>query len=303
MVLSKNNKNTTLKSILDIILYENPTTQDEIAEKLGISRRYVTQLLQPLVKNGVVKRAYILDLQKFNEYSELFHEEPTSREYAGSLLIKDMLQTMLNHVDNQLKQSFEAFSNNDVELANDALRMDYTTNNMHEKVRSSVDTAISINPYHEFGKTVLFSEVASDLERIADHSGIIANFPIKESYAVDEEMLKFLRNMYDTSQKMLTWSMDAFLNERVNLRPDVMDYEERIHGIQKKALNCIATQMAETPFEDKDRSTYYISLSRVVKAFERIADISVEIMDTAAEYYQNIPRTTTPERFRNQRYK
>jgi phosphate transport system protein len=59
--------------------------------------------------------------------------------------------------------------------------------------------------------------------------------------------------------------------------------------------------MAEIPFEDKDRSTYYISLSRVVKAFERIGDISIEITDTAVEYYHNIPRTTTPERFRKNR--
>jgi phosphate transport system protein len=50
--MSKRDK--TLKEILDLILYENPSTQDEIAEKLGITRRYVTQLLQPLVKEGTV---------------------------------------------------------------------------------------------------------------------------------------------------------------------------------------------------------------------------------------------------------
>ena len=43
-------RNKTLKDILDLILYENPSTQDEIAEKLGVTRRYVTQLLQPLIK-------------------------------------------------------------------------------------------------------------------------------------------------------------------------------------------------------------------------------------------------------------
>ena len=52
-IMSKKDK--TLKDILDLILYENLSTQDEIAEKLGITRRYVTQLLQPLVKDGTVK--------------------------------------------------------------------------------------------------------------------------------------------------------------------------------------------------------------------------------------------------------
>lgn len=41
--MAKTNK--TLEDILDVIVYDNPSTQDEIAEKLGISRRYVTQLL------------------------------------------------------------------------------------------------------------------------------------------------------------------------------------------------------------------------------------------------------------------
>ncbi|MCE5215377.1 MAG: winged helix-turn-helix transcriptional regulator, partial [Methanobacterium sp.] len=63
--------NSTLKAILDVILHDNPSTQDEIAEKLGLTRRYVTKLLQPLVKRGVVRRAYILDLKKFDEFSEM----------------------------------------------------------------------------------------------------------------------------------------------------------------------------------------------------------------------------------------
>lgn len=296
--MTKKAKNSTLKAVLDVILYENPATQDEIAEKLGLTRRYVTKLLQPLVKRGVVKRAYILDLKKFDEFSEMFHEEPTSREHAGSFLIKDMLKNMAIQVCQQFDLSFEAFVKYDDAMANEALKLDYVTNNMHEKVRSSVDTVISINPYSEFSKTMVFGEVAYDLERIADHTSQIANFVLSGCYQVDQEMRVTLDSMFKTSRKMLKYSMKAFLNEELDLKDKIMDYEERIHVLQKKALNNIATQMAEDDVMDKDRSTYYLSLSRVVKAFERIADISVEIVGTAAEFYQNIPRTTTPERFR-----
>ncbi len=174
--MSSKRKNSTLKAVLDVILYENPSTQDEIAEKLGLTRRYVTKLLQPLVKRGVVKRAYILDLKKFDEFSEMFNEEPTSREHAGSFLIKEMLKNMAEQVCEQFDKSFEAFLNYNKELANEALEMDFTTNNMHEKIRASVDTVISINPYSEFSKTMIFGEVAFDLERIADHTAQMANF-------------------------------------------------------------------------------------------------------------------------------
>jgi phosphate transport system protein len=290
--------NSTLKAILDVILHDNPSTQDEIAEKLGLTRRYVTKLLQPLVKRGVVRRAYILDLKKFDEFSEMFDEEKTSREYAGAYLIKDMLKNMIEHVCKQFDMSFESFVNYNDEMANKALEMDYISNNMHEKIRSSVDTVISINPYSEFSKTMVFSEVAYDLERIADHTCHIANFVLNGCHQVDPEMLEVLNSMYLTSRKMVKYSMQGFLNEELDLKDKVMDYEEKIHELQRKALNNIAIRMAEDDVMDKDRSTYYLTLSRVVKAFERIGDISVEIIDAAGEFYRNIPRTTTPERFR-----
>ncbi|MEN6593256.1 MAG: PhoU domain-containing protein [Methanobacterium sp.] len=292
-------KNNTLKAVLDVILYENPSTQDEIAEKLGLTRRYVTKLLQPLVKRGVVKRAYILDLKKFDEFSEMFDEEPTSREHAGTFLIKEMLKNMAEQVCSQFDMSFDAFLKYDEGMANEALKLDFVTNNMHEKIRASVDTVISINPYSEFSKTMVFGEIAFDLERIADHTAQIANFVLSGCYEVDEEMLDTLKSMFKTSRKMVNYSMKAFLNEELDYKDKIMDYEERIHQLQKKALNNIALQMADDDM-DKDRSTYYLSLSRVVKAFERIGDISVEIVDTAGEFYRNIPRTTTPERFRRQ---
>ncbi|AEG18931.1 phosphate signaling complex PhoU family protein [Methanobacterium paludis] len=293
-----NKANSTLKSVLDVILHENPSTQDEIADKLGLSRRYVTKLLQPLVKRGVVRRAYILDLKKFDEFSEMFNEEKTSREHAGTYLIKEMLKNMAEHVCEQFDMSFESFEKYDKDMATKALEMDYVSNNMHEKVRSSVDTVISINPYSEFSKTMIFSEIAYDLERIADHTGHIANFVLNGCYEVDEEMVSILKSMFKTSRKMVKYSVKAFLNEELDLKDKVMDYEEKIHALQKKALNNMAILMAEDDIVDKDRSTYYLSLSRVVKAFERIGDISVEIVDASGEFYRNIPRTTTPERFR-----
>jgi phosphate transport system protein len=199
--------NSTLKAILDVILHDNPSTQDEIAEKLGLTRRYVTKLLQPLVKRGVVRRAYILDLKKFDEFSEMFDEEKTSREYAGTYLIKDMLKNMVEHVFKQFDMSFESFVNYNDEMANKALEMDYISNNMHEKIRSSVDTVISINPYSEFSKTMVFSEVAYDLERIADHTCLIANFVLNGCHQVDPEMLEVINSMFTTSRKMVKYSM------------------------------------------------------------------------------------------------
>lgn len=290
-------KNKTLKDILDYILYENPSTQDEIAEKLGITRRYVTQLLQPLVKEGTVKRAYMIDLKVYEKLAESFGDYAPVSD-SGYILVNDMLSNMAKHVQSQLQESFDAVQDYDENKANLALEMDYTTNNMVEKVRTSVETIVSINQHSELSKSMLYNEVAYDLERIGDYCGHIAKFVIEDVYEVDEVILKNLKKMHKTAQKMIRSAMLAFLEGKTNLKDDIMDFEESMHMLQNKSINIIATQMAENSFDEKERSNYFMYLFRVVKAFERIGDISIEIIDVAIEFHNNIPRSTTPRTFR-----
>ncbi|WP_407375911.1 PhoU domain-containing protein [Methanobrevibacter sp.] len=291
-------RDNTLKEILDLILYENPSTQEEIAETLGISRRYVTKLLQPLVKDGTVKRAYMIDLKSYEKFTSQMHDVSGPKNSVGNALLNDLLVNMARHVHSQLETSFDAVLENDEEKANKALEMDFATNNMVEKIRTSVETIVSINYHSEFSKSVIYNEVAYDLERIGDYCGHIAKFAINEIYDIHKDILKKLKKMYKTAQKMIRLSMKAFIDGETDLKDDLMELEESIHILQSKSINLIATQMTETSFDEKERSNYFIYLFRVIKAFERIGDICVEIMDAAIEFHDNIPRPTTPRTFR-----
>ena len=258
----------------------------------------VTQLIQPLIKDGSIKRAYMIDLKSYEEIAESLGEYIAPRDTSGNVLLNDMLSNMAKHVHSQLETSFEAILEYDEDKAKRALEMDYATNNMVEKIRTSVETIASINQHSEFSKSILYNEIAYDLERIGDYCGHIAKFVINDVYEVNESILKKLKKMYKTAQKMIRLSMLSFLEGRTELKDDIMELEESIHILQSKAINLIATQMAESSFDEKERSNYFIYLFRVVKAFERIGDISVEIKDVAIEFHENIPRPTTPRSFR-----
>lgn len=291
-------KDKTLKDILDYILYENPATQEEIANELGISRRYVTQLLQPLVKEGTVKRAYMIDLKSYENLAESLGDYVTPENSSGNVLINEMLSNMAKHVHSQFETSFQAILEYDEDIAKKALEMDYATNNMVEKVRTSVETVANLDKRSQFSKSVLYSEIAYDLERIGDYCGHIAKFVINDVYEIDGNIMKKLKKMYKTAQKMIRLSMKAFLEAETDLKEDLMELEDSIHILQSKSINLIATQMAESSFDEKERSNYFIYLFRVIKAFDRIGDISVEMMDVAIEFHDDIPRPTTPRSFR-----
>lgn len=288
----------TLEDIMNIIFYDKPSTQDEIAEKLKISRRYVTQLLKPLIEEDIVKRAYVIDLNKYDEIYGSSDPIFNIKQHSAFFLIENMLSSMSKHVKEQVQMSFDAILTNDKDLAEQALKLDFTTNNMYEKVRASVETVVDVDPHSKLSKILLFSEAAYNYERIGDYSGHIAKFVINEKTAVDDELLDILKKMHKYAQKSISYATDAFINGNIDSRGNLMDTEEKIHETQQKAMNLIANQMVETSFEDIEMSNYYIYISRVVKSFERMGDISVEIMDLAAEFHKDIPRPTTPRSFR-----
>ena len=290
-------KDKTLKDILDLILYENPATQDEIALKLGITRRYVAQLLQPLVKDGTVKRAYMIDLKSYESIAESLSDYHVN-ETKGNVIVNDMINNMAKHVHSQIEVSFDAVLEYDKEKANKALEMDFATNNMVEKIRTSVETIVSMNKHSEISKPMLYNEIAYDLERIGDYCAHIAKFVINDIYKIEANVLKKLKKMYKIARKMIRLAITSFLEGKTELKDDLMKLEELIHILQTKAINLIAEQMAESSFDEKERSNYFIYLFRVIKAFERMGDISVEMMDVSIEFHENIPRSTTPRTFR-----
>ena len=184
--------------------------------------------------------------------------EPASKEKIGNIFIADLLRNMAKHVMEQLETSFNSLLDNDEQLANTALEMDFTTNNMVDNVRTSVETMVSVGYNYQFSKSILYTEVASDLERIGDYCGHIAKFAANEIFEIDEDILANMRNMYKTSQKMIRSSMIAFLENKTDLKEEVMAMEETLHYLQAQSVNLIAVQMAENTFEEKERSNYFI---------------------------------------------
>ena len=256
-------RNKTLEEILDVIFYNNPSTQDEIAEELGISRRYVTKLLKPLIDQDIVKRAYILDMDKLEETYGSMNGSFNSKEHSANFLIQNMIKNMAKHVGKQVELSFEAVLENDKQIAEDALEMDFTTNNMFEKVRSSVETVVNINPRSKLSKILLFNEAAYNYERIGDYCGHIAKFVINDDRPIDEDIMQILKKMHKYSQRSISYASDAFIDGKIELKGDLKDTEEKMHEQQKIAMNEIANQMADYSFDEIEVSNYYLYLTRI----------------------------------------
>ena len=209
-----------------------------------------------------------------------------------------MLENMAKHVKNQLNLSFDAIIEKDKEKAEEALELDFTTNNLFEKVRFSVETVVTLDHNSKFSKIILFNEAAYNYERIGDYCAHLNKFVINDKNQIDNKIINILKKMHNYAQKSISISTNAFIKGDVFLKGDLIDIEEKMHIKQEEAMKEIALQMAESYIDDINQSNYYIYLTRVIKGFERIGDISVEIMDLAIEFHKDIPRPTVPRTFR-----
>jgi phosphate transport system protein len=281
--------NRTLKDIIDLILYENPSTQDEIAERLGITRRYVTKLIQPLVKKGVIQRAYTIDFRKLEENPGVIDIALSSpRETSGYFIIKKWLKNMTDHVRDQLELSYDAIVENDSDKAKKVLDMDYATDNFLEKLRTSVQMIMNVEPNYNFNKAAIVNEIAFDLERIGDHSARIAKFALND-YNLDEFIILYLNEMYEIAQSMIVLATDAFINEKNNLS-EIRKKVKEMNRLQKDSFTLMNKQMSEIVTKEGSKTDYFIYLTHVVRSFERIGDISTEIIYASEEFYTNSPR-------------
>ena len=106
------------------------------------------------------------------------------------------------------------------------------------------------------------------------------------------------------------WSLNAslkFLGENKGYikqtEAELMEYLlEKLKTVQGLNLYDSEYERVSTccfTLDDIGTANYYIYLTRVIKTFERIGDISVEIMDIAVEFHRDIPRTTVPRYFRD----
>ena len=90
--------------------------------------------------------------------------------------------------------------------------------------------------------------------------------------------------MYEMSETMFKKAVRSFLKRDVNIKEKMDRYERELTNLQKLATKKISSQMAKDNI-DKKNSTYYLVLFRVVKSFERIGDISIEITEATTQFY------------------
>ena len=273
-------KEATLAGIIRVIIEEEPETQDEIAEKLGISRRYVAKLLKPLIDEKIVKHPYIVDMNKLHKINLEFDENLLMKEIKTTL--EKMERTLLNNLD----LVYTALKNNDKKLAEDIIIKDYALNKMEEEIRMLL--GMNALKYLPGAYANAFATIASNLERLGDYIANIAE-EVVHGLKLDKDIENEVAVIFNILREMLTEAIDVIKSKRKETK--IHELEEQLH----KNLELLLNKVLENKREDLN---FYVQFGMFLKDIERFGDRCVNIVDIALELYHNIPRSPIPERLK-----
>ncbi|HIQ32053.1 MAG TPA: winged helix-turn-helix transcriptional regulator [Methanothermococcus okinawensis] len=274
-------KDATLAAIIETIIREEPETQEEIAKKLNISRRYVAKLLKPLIDEKIVLHPYVVDIDKLSKL-EIYNiiEKPIFQ-------IIDLLDKMGDKVLQNLDKVHKALKTGNVEDAKSVIFQDYTLNKLEEEV--DITLKMDSLRYLPPRQRALLSKIASNIERCGDYLSNIAEEVIEGLY-IKDYLQEDIEEIFSIIKRMFTIAMDVVKDKKVSF--EIYDLEEELHRKLDKILKTLCEK-------EKCKATdinYYIQFGMFLKDVERFGDRCIKIFETAREFHYGVEGENSRDR-------
>lgn len=193
------------------------------------------------------------------------------KSFDGSLQeLKEKLLIMSSLAEKVLHDSVESLKKMDESLANEVIELDDKLDKLELEIDEFAIKLITTQQpvAKDLRKIVSAIKIASDLERIADLSVNIAKVTKRLKGQKLIKPLIDIPKMTETSQKMLRTSMDAYVNEDIQLAKQLAEMDDTIDHTYKLVLN----ELLEYMVKDSSLIDQGQQLGFVARYIERIAD-------------------------------
>ncbi len=265
-------KDATLVAILNTILDEEPETQDHIANKLGISRRYVAKLIKPLIDDGIITHPYIINMNKISklEIADKI-DKPLDK-------IIELYGKMANNVLYNLDKTYTSLKNRDIEKAKGVIAQDYRLNKMEDEIAISIK--MNNLKYLSMEQSMELSIIAANIERCGDYVSNIAE-EIVNGLIITDNLSEDIDYLFEIITKMFNYAINRIENNSQNY--EIYDLERELHNTIEKILEKISSEKC-----DNKNIQQYIQFGMFLKDVERFGDRSIKIFEAARDFYHNM---------------
>ncbi|MDO9163199.1 MAG: phosphate signaling complex protein PhoU [Methylococcaceae bacterium] len=185
--------------------------------------------------------------------------------------LRNKVLTMGGLVEQQIELAVKAFTNGDVELAEQVIKQDNQVDALEMAIDLESCQILALRQPAAFDLRLLLTviKVINELERVGDLAERIANMAIHLSDSIGKRDDYYeLQHMADLVKEMLHEALDAFARMNIDTITEITGRDENVDKEYASILRQLITQMMEDP----RNITRTLDILWTVRALERIGD-------------------------------
>lgn len=198
----------------------------------------------------------------FNRELELLNMELTNMGKA--------IETAIDYAEKALFQR-------DEKLVKTALEYDTEVDHLEQTIETRcLQLLLRQQPVARDLRTISAAlKMITDMERIGDQAGDIAEVSLRLPENLDMDRLKNIQAMSKASAKMVTNAVDAFVTRNQTLAEHIMAADDEVDHL----FEVVRDELIETVRQESGDVAAAIDLLMIAKYFERIGDHAVNIAE------------------------
>ncbi len=191
-------------------------------------------------------------------------------------MLNSELITMGSLCEDAISATSRALANGDIELAKKAEDLEVKINQKEREIENlCLKLLLQQQPVAKDLRAISSAlKMITDMERIGDQAEDIAEIIITAHISEPNDTLH-IRAMADAAMKMVTDSIDAFIEKDIEKAKTVIGYDDIVDGYFDEIKGNLIKKISQQETDGE----YALDLLMIAKYFERIADHAVNIAE------------------------
>ncbi len=192
----------------------------------------------------------------------------------------DLLKTQMIQMgalcEEGIASATKALINGDMELAKKVITKDEDIDNKEKEIESiCLKLLLQFQPVARDLRQISSAlKIITDMERIGDQAADISEI-IRLANIKSANNISHIANMAKATIKMVTDSIDAYVQQDLKLAKAVIDYDDVVDNL----FNDVKADIIRLINEDTKNGEFAIDLMMIAKYFERIGDHATNIAE------------------------
>lgn len=271
-------RSATQAQIVETVDRINPETKAELAQGVGISKQYLSELLRELKASGVVQKSYVVDDEALydsaDDISKLGSAENGTDDRTTSVL--ELLDRLESVTTRQYKAARAAFLGEEVDRS--AGTLESLTNERYSAVLSELKSYTLTTDWPGNRVAADLSTIATNLEIIGDRACFIADVVAREETRPTGIIGERMADIFDSGSQINEHFSAIMFDCELDVHARLREEEETVHRDLNELFELVTAY-------DQDMYGYLVTITR---ALERAIYYWVDAAELAITLHSGI---------------